>query len=29
MIGGDDVYVTGITREGERVPILRGGRWEI
>jgi aminopeptidase len=28
MIGGDDVDVTGITREGRRVPILRGGRFE-
>ena len=25
MIGGDDVAVTGITAEGERVPVLRGG----
>jgi hypothetical protein len=29
MIGDDDVYVTGITRGGESVPVLRGGRWEI
>ena len=29
MVGGDDVDVTGITREGERVPILRGGAWQI
>jgi aminopeptidase len=29
MIGGDDVDVTGITREGERVPVLRGGSWQI
>ena len=29
MIGGDDVDVTGITREGERVPVLRGGVWEV
>ncbi len=29
MIGGDDVAVTGITREGERVPVLRGGAWQI
>jgi aminopeptidase len=29
MIGGDDVAVTGITRAGERVPVLRGGSWRI
>ena len=29
MIGGDDVDVTGITRDGERVPVLRGGAWRI
>jgi aminopeptidase len=29
MIGGDDVDVTGITRAGERVPVLRGGSWQI
>ncbi|HYZ79187.1 MAG TPA: aminopeptidase [Gaiellaceae bacterium] len=29
MIGGDDVAVTGITREGDRVPVLREGRWQI
>jgi aminopeptidase len=29
MIGSDDVDVTGITREGERVPLLRGGDWQI
>jgi aminopeptidase len=29
MIGGDDVAVTGITREGDRVPVLRDGRWQI
>jgi aminopeptidase len=29
MIGGDDVSVTGITREGERVPVLRDGSWQI
>jgi leucyl aminopeptidase (aminopeptidase T) len=29
MIGGDDVDVTGITRTGERVPVLRGGTWQI
>ena len=29
MVGGDDVEVTGITRGGERVPVLRGGSWQI
>jgi aminopeptidase len=29
MIGNDDVAVTGITRDGARVPILRGGSWQI
>jgi len=29
MIGGDDVDVTGITRARERVPVLRGGSWQI
>jgi aminopeptidase len=29
MIGGDEVDVTGITRAGERVPVLRGGSWQI
>jgi aminopeptidase len=29
MIGGEDVDVTGITRDGERVPVLRGGSWQI
>ena len=29
MIGGDEVAVTGITREGERVPVLRDGSWQI
>jgi aminopeptidase len=29
MIGGDDVDVTGITRNGERVVLLRTGRWQI
>jgi aminopeptidase len=28
MIGDDDVDVTGITRDGRRVPILRGGRFQ-
>jgi aminopeptidase len=29
MVGGDDVDVTGITRGGKRVPVLRGGAWQI
>ena len=29
MIGSDDLAVTGITREGERVPVLRGGSWQL
>ena len=29
MIGSDDVDVTGITRAGERVPVLRRGVWQI
>jgi aminopeptidase len=28
MIGSDDVGVTGVTRGGERVPVLRGGSWQ-
>jgi leucyl aminopeptidase (aminopeptidase T) len=29
MIGRDDVAVTGITQEGERVPVLRDGSWQL
>jgi len=29
MVGGDDVEVTGITRDGKRIPVLRGGAWQI
>jgi aminopeptidase len=29
MIGSDDVAVTGVTRSGENVPLLRGGAWQI
>ena len=29
MIGSDDVSVTGITRDGGRVPVLVGGSWQI
>jgi aminopeptidase len=29
MIGSDALEVTGITAGGERVPVLRDGRWQI
>ena len=29
MIGGADVDVTGVTRDGARVPLLLGGVWQI
>jgi aminopeptidase len=29
MIGGDDVAVTGITRDGREVPVLRDGAWQL
>jgi aminopeptidase len=29
MIGGDDVAVTGVTREGDDVPVLRDGAWRL
>jgi aminopeptidase len=29
MIGGDDVDVTGLTRGGEEIPVLRGGAWQV
>jgi aminopeptidase len=29
MIGSDEVDVTGVTRAGERVPVLRRGAWQI
>lgn len=29
MIGGDEVDVTGVTAGGDRVPVLRSGRWQI
>jgi aminopeptidase len=29
MIGGDDVAVTGTTTDGQTVPLLRGGDWQI
>ena len=29
MIGSDEVEVTGITKSGARVPVMRGGAWQI
>jgi leucyl aminopeptidase (aminopeptidase T) len=29
MIGSPDLDVDGITQDGERVPVLRGGAWQI
>lgn len=29
MIGGDDVAVTGLTRDGSELPLLRGGAWQL
>jgi len=29
MVGSNEVEVTGVTRSGERVPILRGGDWQV
>ena len=29
MIGGDDVDVTGVTRDGSRIPVLAGGAWQL
>ena len=29
MIGGSDVEVTGLTRDGDRVPVLRDGLWAV
>ena len=29
MIGSDEVEVTGVTKAGAEVPILRGGAWQI
>ena len=29
MIGSDDVAVTGLTKDGHEVPVLRGGRWQL
>ena len=29
MIGSDEVEVTGTTKSGQTVPILRGGAWQM
>ena len=29
MIGGDDVSVTGTLSNGDQVPLLRGGTWQV
>lgn len=29
MIGSDEVEVTGVTRDGDEVPVLRGGDWQL
>jgi hypothetical protein len=29
MIGGDEVAVTGFTRDGRELPLLRDGTWQI
>jgi len=29
MVGSDELEVTGIARDGERVPVLRGGVWQL
>jgi aminopeptidase len=29
MVGSDELDVTGITADGERVPVLRGGSWQL
>ncbi len=29
MIGGDEVSVTGLARDGREVPVLRGGTWQL
>jgi aminopeptidase len=29
MIGSDEVEVTGLSRDGERTPVLSGGVWQI
>ena len=29
MIGSPELRITGITSDGERVPVLHGGRWQL
>jgi hypothetical protein len=29
MIGSPELTVTGITRDGERVPVLMRGKWQL
>jgi leucyl aminopeptidase (aminopeptidase T) len=29
MIGSPEVDVTGVAADGDRVPVLRGGAWQI
>jgi aminopeptidase len=29
MVGSDEVAVTGLTRDGREVPVLRGGVWQV
>ena len=29
MIGSNELTVTGLTREGDRVPLLSEGRWQV
>jgi aminopeptidase len=29
MIGSDEVSVTGVTRDGDRTPVLAGGAWQV
>ena len=29
MVGSDDVSVTGLTKDGREVPVLRGGAWQL
>ena len=29
MIGSEALEITGLTRDGDRVPVLTGGRWQV